>query len=232
MKSSVIALIIGLIVGLFVTAQFKSPRQRILNPVEPISSLTETHAALVEKSNRLKDEIKNKRDESKQLQDQLKRSRKNTQDLVEELEKLKDLVGLTEVQDKGIVITLADASRGELSVDSIIHAADLRDVVNILWSKDAKAISINDERVVATTSIDSIINTVLVNNTRITSPFVIKSLGDQRVLAEAVESTQNLADLHRRRKNSGIIFNVERAKEVTIIGFSGSFEVKFAKLKP
>lgn len=212
-------------------AQFKAPRQRVLNPVEPFSSLTATRESLIKKTMDLKDEIKSKRDENTVLQQQLKSGRQNTQSLVEEVDNLKEESGLTEIQTKGIVVSLADSPAGELTIDSIIHAADLRDIVNLLWSAGATAISINDERMVATTSLDSIVNTVLVNNTRITSPFVIKAAGDSVKLAQVVENQNNLSDLYRRKKNFGIVFNIEKAKEVTIPAFSGSFDIKFANIE-
>lgn len=232
MKPTIVLLIIGLGAGVLFSAQLKTPRQRILNPVEPFSSLTTTRDNLVAKAASLKDEIKKKRDQNSSLQSGLSKNKKNAQILVDELKNLKETVGLTDVQSKGLVVTLADARSGEATIDSIVHAADLRDIINIMWSAGASAISINDERIVAITSIDSIVNTVLVNNTRLTSPFVIKAVGDSKILGEAIDSQDNLSDIHRRKKNFGLIINVERAKEVSIPAFSGSFDIKFAQIKP
>lgn len=232
MKSTLSLLIIGLIIGLLITAQFKTPRQRILNPVEPFSSLSSTREDLIAKVTVLKDALKSRRSENDALQTQLKQNKKSAEGLVEQFNELKQKVGLTELVSRGVVVSLADSSlAGELSIDSIVHAADLRDIVNTLWNAGAQAISINDERMVANTSIDSIVNIVLVNNTRITSPFVVKAVGDPKILAESVESTNNLNDLYRRKKNFGVILNVEKAKEVTIPAFTGSFDINFAKVQ-
>lgn len=231
MKIIIFPLIVGLGIGLLLTAQFKAPRQRILNPVEPFTSLHDTRDRLTEKSNVLKSELKTMRQDIAQTQDRLKAQRKTSREILEEFDRLKAKVGLTELKDSGVVATLSDAAQGELTADSIIHAADVRDVINILWRSGARAISINDERVVATTSIDSIVNTILVNNTRITGPFVIKATGDSRVLADAINAATNLEDLHRRQKSFGIVLNVERVKEVNIAAYSGSFDIKFARVK-
>lgn len=225
-------LIIGLAIGVLLTAQFKAARNRILNPVEPFTSLTEARDSLTEKVAKLKDEVKVLRDDTNTLQDKLKRSKRTNQELVDQSESLKALVGLKPAQDSGVVITLADAPQGELSVDSIIHAADLRDLANVLWAAGASAVSINDERLVATTSVDSIINTVLVNNARITSPFTVKATGDSRKLADAVKSQSNLGDLNKRSRVNGIIFNVTKTREVNIAAFTGSFNINFARLAP
>lgn len=231
MKTIIFPLAIGLGIGLLVTAQFKAPRQRILNPVEPVTSLTQTRETLTKKASALKDDIKIRRDLAAQLQDDFKNRQRASQGLVDQFKDLKANAGLTEIKDRGVVITLADSPKGELTIDAIVHAADLRDVVNALALAQTRAISINDERVVATSSIDSGGNNILVNNTRIAGPFVIKAAGDQNTLGDAIEQSNGLSDLRRRQKNNGLVVNVERVKEVTVPAFTGSFNVTQARVK-
>lgn len=230
MKTAVFPLILGLAIGFIVTAQLKSPRQRILNPVEPVTSLVQARESLTKKTSDLKQEIKLRREEITALEEDLKKRKRASEGSVARLNDLKVKAGLTEIKDRGAVVTLADAPKGEVSIDAIVHSADIRDVVNVLTAAGAYAVAVNDERVVATTSIDSAGNPILVNNVRTAGPFVIKAAGDPKVLADSLAAPDNLADIARRQKLHGLVFNVEKGSEVTIPPFTGSFVIKYAQL--
>jgi len=138
-------------------------------------------------------------------------------------------VGLTDVSGSGIIIKLDDAETGIGTVDSITHAADLRDIVNVLWLNGAEAISINGERVVANSSIDCIVNTILINSTKTAPPFTILAIGDSYKLKKAIEENKLLADLWKRNKSSGIVLEVKTSWRVNIKAFNGSYLLKHAK---
>lgn len=103
--------------------------------------------------------------------------------------------GLTPVSGRGVVITMQDAiAVGELDVeDYIIHDRDVNDILDELKANGAKAISINDERVISTTKPVCAGPTIIVNENRYPSPFVIKAIGDPDVLSEAVQSMPQVA---------------------------------------
>ena len=76
--------------------------------------------------------------------------------LSKELEKMNALLGYHEVHGQGLIITLKDANSNMVSgnaSDYIVHDGDLIEVVNALKNAGAEAISINDQRIVPTTSI-------------------------------------------------------------------------------
>ena len=96
--------------------------------------------------------------------------------------------GLAEVTGPGVVIEIADSRRivpaGENPANYIVLADDLRDLVNALWHSSAEAITINGERLVATSSIYGVGSSVLVNTAFLSPPFRIEAVGpgelDQR----------------------------------------------------
>ncbi len=51
----------------------------------------------------------------------------------------------------------------------------------------------------------------------------IKASGDANKMASALKFDNNLKDIKRRNQSSGLIFNFEAGKEVTIAAFDGSF---------
>ncbi len=89
--------------------------------------------------------------------------------------------GLTAVTGPGMVLEIADSRRvvpaGENPANYIVLADDLRDLVNALWHSGAEAITINGERLVATTSIYGVGSSVLVNAAFLSPPFRIEAIG-------------------------------------------------------
>lgn len=111
-----------------------------------------------------------------------------------ELQKLYNLAGLTAVEGKGIVITLEDNKNISQAKDSHtdpnagkLQADDLLKLVNELKAAGATAISINDQRLVATSEIVSSGPAVSVNQTRLTQPVVTRVIGDPELLLNALK---------------------------------------------
>jgi len=229
-QMTIMLAIVGIGIGWLFAVQFKTTPSRVLNPVTPYLSLTQAQATLTRDQDETKNKIKALKKEIDESQAQIKIQQKSAKTMVEELEQLKDKVGLTEKKGNGVVVTLADSSKEIPNIDSIVHAADLRDLVNVLWGADAQAISVNDERLTNTSSIDSIINTILVDNTKITNPFVIRVEGDQKKIQKVLEDANALSDIKKRVKSEGLVFNTEKL-DVTVNEFGASFSVNFAKTK-
>lgn len=230
-KSAILLFIIGLAIGLLITSQFRTPPRRITDRLAPYLAIEQTHQRLQAENAHLKNQLKNIRDEIKISQTQAIKRKTTIRDLVEIADQLKQTAGLTEASGTGLVITLDDSRKGEPTADNIIHAADVRDLVNALWVAGAKAISINNERLVTVSSIDSIGITILVNNVRMNPPLAIRVIGDSGPIEQYVNSTPTLADLRQRSKNLGLLFNIEKVADVTVDEFTGTFSITQAKVK-
>lgn len=143
--------------------------------------------------------------------------------LDDELEQQKNLLGLTDVTGEGVIITLTDTNEGTYTSDR------LRYLVNELKYAGAEAISINDNRVINLTDIVTINDSFIVmyGNVRISSPYVIKAIGDTTYLL----STLNM-------KNSGFVdlmkaenlqVSVEQSKNINITKYSRDINSKYLK---
>ena len=71
---------------------------------------------------------------------------------------------------------------GENPSNYIVLVDDLRDIVTALWASGAEAISINGERLVATSSIYGVGASVLVNTAFLSPPFRIEAIGADGLL--------------------------------------------------
>jgi len=106
-----------------------------------------------------------------------------------ELDRARLLAGVTPVSGPGVVVTLSDSRRPPVHGDDpslfIIHDEDILKVVNVLRAAGAEALSVNGERLLATTEIHCAGPAISINNTRVAAPFVITAIGD----AAALESS-------------------------------------------
>lgn len=229
-KTIIILFIIGLAIGVLFAAQFRVP-SRLDTPVASVTSLKDAKTVLDQDKDMLTQRISDTRILIDNKQNELKANQKISSSLVDQVQSLRSQAGITEVKGQGVVVTLADAKSGEPTIDSIVHASDIRDLVNVLWQSGATAISVNDQRLVFSSSIDSVVNTVLVNNSKITNPFVIKAIGDSSKMDKAIKDNSNLKDIRDRVKNNHLVLNVSTNKEVTISGYSGGLSVNNAKAR-
>ena len=121
----------------------------------------------------------------KKLEDVRQQASENTDGSDEkeaELKKNNILIGLTDVTGEGVIVTLKD--NNTVTADSnildpsmvIVHMPDILGVINELKNAGAEAISINDQRVVSTTSLTCEGNIININGEKISSPFVIKAI--------------------------------------------------------
>lgn len=228
-RISLVLLIIGVAIGIFVTAQWRTLPKRATDLVVSYSSLAQTKKKLVEENERLKQQINKLNEESTSAQNTLKlyTDLKNKVEIVQEDEKE---IGLTEYIGEGVIVTLDDAKNSEANSQSITHAADLRDIINLLWGNGAKAIEINDERIVFNTSIDCIVNTILINSTKTTPPFLIKVIGDSEILLKSLNDGNKLSDIKKRVLTEGLIFEIEEKNEINLKPYDGSIQLEYVSI--
>jgi len=109
-----------------------------------------------------------------------------------------------------------------------VHEYHLRDVVNLLWNAGAEAISINDERLVNTTSIYCVGSTIMVNDTRLSPPYEIRAIGDRKQIEAFLEDPAYLTEIRQRAKAYGLQFKVSWANTVDIPAYLGTFRLRYA----
>ncbi len=139
-----------------------------------------------------------------------------------ELENAKKLSGLTDVYGPGITVTLEDANAANMVGPAeyyVIHDSDVRAVVNELLAAGAEAVSINGERVVATTAIRCVGPTILVNNVRSSVPFVIKAIGDPLALEGAMNMNGGIVSELRAYQNK---VTIQRSDRIDMKAYTGA----------
>ncbi len=152
--------------------------------------------------------------------------RETSEILDQELEQAKTLLGLTDVTGKGVVITLTDTDEALYTYT----ADDLLLLINELRYAGAEAISINDNRVINLTDIAMISDNLIVmngGNTRISSPYVVKAIGDQTYLMSTL-SMKNSGYIDQMEAN-GMKIEVEQKNNIEIKAYTGEIESNYIK---
>lgn len=229
----IVLVLTGVLVGIFVTAQLKAvvpfsssfPLDQLAVQQELIESFSDEQAVL-------KGQIVALREEITEMQEDLRTSARD----LETLNLLKAELALTELQGAGIEIIFADslaAKREELNVfdDVLVHAADLRDLVNLLWASGAEAIAINNQRIVSRAPINCVGNSILVDNFNLLPPFTIRAVGDPQVLLSQVAHSDGLADIYRRVEEQGLQFKFKAKAGLTLPVYNGGYQVKYLTAK-
>lgn len=149
---------------------------------------------------------------------------KTSELLDEELEQTNMLVGKTDTTGEGVVVTLRNNENKE------IEYTDLISLVNELKLAGAEAISINDKRIVNMTEIVEVNSTILVNTERITSPYIVKAIGNQKYLSSAL-SLKNSGYIDKYT-SLGKTIEVSEERNIKILAYNSGnnlMEFKYAR---
>ncbi|NMM96143.1 hypothetical protein G1C98_0879 [Bifidobacterium sp. DSM 109960] len=135
--------------------------------------------------------------------------------------------GQLAVRGEGIILTVADPiaaaneSNGATPRENsgnrlrVVTDGDLQQLVSVLWRAGAEAISINDERLGAQTSIRTAGNTILIGLNAVESPYRIRAIGNRHELAQSV-GQRNLGSMYTVFEQAGISLHVQQSKELTL----------------
>ena len=167
-----------------------------------------TSAARLETLQNLYNEVTEERDK---LQDQLSETQKELEDyraaaahgeeneaLKTEVDRLSMLAGLTDVEGPGVMVVMSDSKAENTTgdeADYLIHDSDLLTMLNELRDAGAEALSLNGQRVVATSEVRCAGSVVLINGQRVSAPFVIYAIGDPTTLYNALTMRNGVVDV-------------------------------------
>lgn len=147
-----------------------------------------------------------------------------TKELIEaELEEAETNFGLTDVTGEGIIVTLED------NEEKSYKASDILILINELRLAGAEAISINQERVTNMTDIVDISAEYLkVNSAGLSSPYIIKAIGDKTYLKSTLTIKNGYYDL---KKKEGYSIDIQEKTNVKISQYSKEIMLRYIQLQ-
>jgi uncharacterized protein YlxW (UPF0749 family) len=144
--------------------------------------------------------------------------------------------GLTAVHGPAVTVTLNDAPRradgsrpaGATPDDLVVHQQDVQAVVNALWAGGGEAMSIMGVRVISTSAVRCVGNTLLLNGRVYSPPFVVTAIGDQARMHAALDTSDGVRAFRQAASDFGLGYQVEDRADVTVPAYDGSTALQYA----
>jgi uncharacterized protein YlxW (UPF0749 family) len=156
------------------------------------------------------------------------------------IQQLSPVAGFTSMVGPGLVITLNDAPQVDLSIpenerpdvnDLLIHQEDVQSVVNALWAGGAQGVSLMGKRVIATSAVKCVGNTLLLHGKVYSPPFRIEAIGDVTKLTKSLRNDPNVAILQDYVDLFGLVYEVQRAALIELPPYEGSLLLDNVQVK-
>jgi uncharacterized protein YlxW (UPF0749 family) len=228
--ASITMALVCLILGFMISFQFKamsSPRnststRRLEDLVNQIDELTKQRDDMTKK-------VKEYQSKVDEIEKGVASENEVTSKMKGELDNLKKLAGMTDVEGKGIIIKLAPSVDVTSNESSKVYGSDLLEIINELNASGAEAISINEERYVGRTQIREAGYIIKINGTSFdpTQPFTIKALGNPDILEGAFKLPGNIID--DLEQNAGIGVEISKQDNIKILKYNKSLDYKYVK---
>jgi uncharacterized protein YlxW (UPF0749 family) len=145
--------------------------------------------------------------------------------------------GLVALRGPGITVRLNDAQRrpdgsrpaGARADDLVVHQQDVQSVVNALWAGDAEAMTIMGVRVISTSAVRCVGNTLLLDGRVYSPPFVITALGDPTRLQRALDLAEGVRLFREAAADFGLGYEVKVESDVLAPAYNGSISLGSAR---
>ncbi|MFF5262466.1 DUF881 domain-containing protein [Actinomadura viridis] len=144
--------------------------------------------------------------------------------------------GMTPLKGTGLRVTLDDAPQhGEQPRDAgpddlVVHESDVQAVVNALWAGGALGMQIMDQRVIATSAVRCVGNTLILQGVVYSPPFRITAVGDPARLRAALDLSPEITIYKRYVREYGLGYAVRSAGRVTLPAYTGNVTMNHARV--
>jgi uncharacterized protein YlxW (UPF0749 family) len=220
-----------LVLGFLIAAQLSAEGPRIRYTSQERAPLVETVIGLQDQQNALKDRIRQLRAQIGDLEAQLPGSAALEKTLAADIERARIAGGLVQLTGPGIAFRLEDADvAGNASrSDGLVTARDVRTLVEELWLAGAEAVSVNGERMVTTSAILDIGNSILVNNAYLAPPYEIKAIGPADLYDRLTGAASFTEFVGTRIDPAGLRLTFAELDAVTVPAFAGSVSGRYIR---
>ena len=144
--------------------------------------------------------------------------------------------GFTPAAGRAVRVSLDDAPqpksgelpRGVRPDDLVVHQGDVQAVVNALWAGGARAMQIMDQRVISTSAVRCVGNTLILQGVVYSPPFRITAVGDPARLRAALGASREIAVYREYVRAYGLGYAVRTMERATLPAYTGNVTMKHA----
>jgi uncharacterized protein YlxW (UPF0749 family) len=141
------------------------------------------------------------------------------------------------VRGPALRVTLDDAKleggevpAGQDPDNYVIHQQDVQAVVNALWAGGAEAMMLQDQRVVSTSAVRCVGNTLILQGRVYSPPYVITAIGDVPRMHHVLDTDPQVDILRQWSVAVGLGYDVAEPGEQTFPAYAGSITPEFAEV--
>ncbi|MGW1890276.1 DUF881 domain-containing protein [Streptomyces sp. NPDC002004] len=149
--------------------------------------------------------------------------------------------GTQKLRGKAVSVTLNDAPPNATAKlpgypepqpnDLVIHQQDLQAVVNALWHGGARGIKVMDQRLISTSAVRCVGNTLILQGRVYSPPYKVTAVGDPEQLKQALADSPQIQNYMLYVNAYGLGWKVEDDGAVTLPGYSGTVDLHYAQPK-
>ncbi|HUR13526.1 MAG TPA: DUF881 domain-containing protein [Mycobacteriales bacterium] len=141
--------------------------------------------------------------------------------------------GLQALTGPGLVVTLDDAPQrpvgqapaSENPDDLVVHQQDVQSVLNALWSGGAEAVTLMGERLISTSAVRCVGNTLLIQGRLVGPPFVVRAIGDATRMRTALDREPGVAVFRQYVDAFDLTFDVAGAAGLNVPAYQGTLDL-------
>ena len=145
--------------------------------------------------------------------------------------------GTAAVTGPSMSVTLDDAPRsadrvlpeGATPDDVVVHQQDIQGVVNALWAGGAEAMQIMDQRVIATSAVRCVGNTLILQGRVYSPPYTVTAIGDPERLAQALDDSTAVQVFRYYVDTFGLGYETHASTKTRLPAYDGSLDLLHAR---
>jgi len=142
--------------------------------------------------------------------------------------------GYSAVSGPAVTVTLDDAPESVAAdgVDPdllVVHQQDIQGVVNVLWAGGAEAMTVQGQRVISTTGVKCVGNTVVLHGIPYAPPYVISAIGDPARLRGALDDSRSVQIYRQYVAAYGLVYTQESVRRAQFPAHQGSLDLQHAR---
>ncbi|MCF3963252.1 DUF881 domain-containing protein [Streptomyces fuscigenes] len=154
------------------------------------------------------------------------------------LRSLEDRAGTRPLSGDAVTVTLNDAPTNATAApgypqpqpnDLVIHQQDLQAVVNALWNGGARGIRVMDQRLIATSAVRCVGNTLILQGRVYSPPYRITAVGDPDALRKALDAAPSIQNYLLYVQAYGLGWSVHDDGPTKLPGYTGTTDLRYAK---
>lgn len=145
--------------------------------------------------------------------------------------------GLTPLTGSSVTVTLNDSKESVDQLPSggtadwlVVHQQDVQSVVNALWRGGAQGLMLMDQRIVSTSAVRCVGNTLILQGRVYSPPFTVTAIGDPQSLQAALDDDPAIKIYKQYVDAVGLGYDVKSAEHTTIPAFTGALTLQHAQV--